>query len=352
MSKKKLSGSVRAIVSLVGSVIGAGFITGREIMRFFFGKNVFLTGICLFVVFFLIFYFLFANRCEFVQKIIEKSNAFICLFNLIIIASMMSATDSLFDEVFGINKRFCLFSVILFTVSTFVCFKGIKNLGNVNLIIVPLMLVVLFAVILFSPLSKNAYSSDLPNFTNLFGYVCMNCLLSQPLITQIRKKEEISPFFVALFLSLILSVCVAAYLLVLSEECRVCDLPILTLVSNNLFSKIVVFLVMLMGIVTTQFGAHYPIINGFVDKSFSVFKIVCTSLICFLLSGMGFYQIVDYLYPIIAVLSEVYFVVIIPISLIFFAKVKRKRTLVKPKCIAKRCLTLRDRVLIPDHRKQ
>ena len=334
---KNLSGSIRAVFSVIGSVIGAGFITGREIMRFFYGKSLVLSGIFLFAVFFCVFYFLFLNHSELVQKIINKINTLIIAFNFIIIASMMSATDSLFNTVLGLNKKTFIFSVVLLLISIVVCLNGIKKLGKVNAVLVPLMLVVLFLVIFFAPLSENVKSQTFPKLSNLLGYVCMNCLLAQPLIVQIKKEEKISPFLVAFFASLILSVCVVAYLLVLNDDCRVCDIPLLTIVGNYSLTKFIVIPIIFAGIITTQFGAFYPIISALKNKKQCVLGIIVVSLLCFVISRLGFYQIVDYVYPIIAVISILYFLALIPISLISFVKVKLKRTLSKQEYRAKRC---------------
>lgn len=329
--------SLKTSFSIIGAVIGAGFITGREIMRFFYGKSIVLTGIILFLTFFLLLYFLLVNHSSVMNKIIEKSNVVICVFNLIVIASMLGATDSLFNDFFVLNSNCFIFSLSLLIFSTIICIKGVKNLQKINFIVVPLMIIVLLTVCFFAPISNNVESKDSPELFTILGYVCMNCLLAQPFITQLKKEEKnFSPFFCAFLASIILCACVIFYLTVLNDECKICDIPLTVLAGTSVFVKICVILTIFLGIITTQFGAQYPVVKNLYNKLNGKFLIVLVCFLTFIISRIGFYNIVELIYPIIAIISIIYFLIILPILLVFFAVIKQKDTSKLQECIVKR----------------
>jgi len=346
MKDKRLVNSLNVAFSVIGSVIGAGFITGREIIKFFMNSNVIVVGFSVFFAFFLFLFLLMSNTSARVNRLINGSNYAICALNLVIIASMLSATDSLFNELFNLKSNFFIFSLSLLLFSTVLCVRGINWIKKFNAVFVPFMLAVLYAVILISPSVENCINRPLPSFGNCFGYVAMNCFLAQPLICELKKgKEKFSPFLVSIISAFVLAVTIVLYLTVLNEECAICDIPVLSLFKNLIFVKAIIAFTIFLGIVTTQLSAHYPILKiGFYKKS-AFLWVIAVNLVCFLISRIGFYGIVDLLYPIIANLSLIYFILLISISLIAFRVAKRKHTSAKQVCKVAPCSTLRDRVL-------
>lgn len=326
MSEKVLN-SIKIALSIVGAIIGAGFITGREIIRFFYGGNCFLLVLVLNLFIFLLVFLLLSNHSKKVEKVIFFTNRVVCIFNIIIIASMLGATDSLFNGVFDMDERFPFFSLCLLTASTLICLKGIDWINRANLVLVPIMAVLLCILLIGLPAAGDFNQSKEVSFVRILLYASMNCLLTQPFILKLKEgKIKFSPLISAIFVSVILSLFVILYLRVLTSECAVCDIPILCLLSAPPIKYFTAIAIIFFAIASTQIGAQYPLIKNYVTKKqCGAIKIALINLIAFFISRIGFYKIVDLLYPIIAIFACTYFV-IISILAIIFPKAKRKDT--------------------------
>ena len=333
-------------------VIGAGFITGREIMKFFYGSNVIFSVLIVFILFFALIYIFFKVKSPVVFNLFEKGSTLIYIFNVLIIASMLGATDSLAKSLFKINENLPIFSILLLISSMAVTFGGIERVELANFVIVPFMLAVFFLSV-FSVENKNLeiFSGDF-SIVNKIGYVTMNIFLSQPFLSKIKKeKENFSPFWVAFLSALILSLSILAFLSVLSSECISCDIPLILLVNGNKYLIFLLSIVILASIFTTLISLEYSYVIKIKGKS-NYFILIIVNFIAFLISRMGFFVIVDKIYPILAKISIGYYALIIAISLIIFLKGLRKRTLTQPKRIGLTCSSLQGQALKPAHRKR
>ncbi|PGT87835.1 hypothetical protein [Bacillus sp. AFS040349] len=143
----------------VGTVVGAGFATGREIVEFFTKYGVFgLAGILL-----VGFIFVYIgtkmlilskriNAASYQDLMIflfgKKIGRFINIFMLIILLGltsiMLSGAGAIFKEQLGLSVRLGVIITILLTIA--VMFFGIKGLFSVNIIVVPML--ILFSTIL------------------------------------------------------------------------------------------------------------------------------------------------------------------------------------------------------------
>ncbi|MFD2213183.1 YkvI family membrane protein [Metabacillus endolithicus] len=143
----------------VGTVVGAGFATGREIVEFFTKYGIFgLAGILL-----VGFIFVYIgtkmlilskriNAASYQDLMIflfgKKIGRFINIFMLIILLGltsiMLSGAGAIFKEQLGLSVRLGVIITILLTIA--VMFFGIKGLFSVNIIVVPML--ILFSTIL------------------------------------------------------------------------------------------------------------------------------------------------------------------------------------------------------------
>lgn len=143
----------------VGTVVGAGFATGREIVEFFTKYGIFgLAGILL-----VGFIFVYIgtkmlilskriNAASYQDLMIflfgKKIGRFINIFMLIILLGltsiMLSGAGAIFKEQLGLSVRLGVIITILLTIA--VMSFGIKGLFSVNIIVVPML--VLFSTIL------------------------------------------------------------------------------------------------------------------------------------------------------------------------------------------------------------
>lgn len=363
--------------SIIGSVIGAGFITGREILTFFYGQSPILVFILLLAFFFLLMLSVMTVKNEMSLYAVERADNVICLFNILMIASMLGATESLARNM-GVGCAFPAWSVVMLLVSIVVCAGGMSRLDKFNAVLVSVMLGIVFLIVALKLSSVSLEFSAAGTHVNFFAvakYVGMNILLTQPLLGNIRRennafgqveitvKTSVLTAFTAAFL---LSLTAAAFLAVLPKESAFAELPILHIVGANKAFYYSVSLTVALGIITTLVGSMYPLLNySFFAKSTGetaaetgqkenrddakksrrgkIIRAVCICMLSLGVSRLGFYVIVDKIYPLLGVLSLAYYLftfAVLPI----FQRVTRRRTLQRQEYTKARYRSLPDRV--------
>ena len=336
---KKLLNTLRISCSVIGAVIGAGFISGREIMTFFFGYNRYISSILLFVVLFLLIYFVLRVKNAFLSNLIKKSELLILILNVLVMASMLGATDSLAQSLFGIRKEIPVLSMPILLLSTIICLNGYEKLTRVNSIIVPMLLLVFFTAVFVimedsNPVSKNGTI----NAPSCLSYVALNVFLIQPFLIKIKEEKEVySPLGVAFISSFILALAIFLFLGVLSEDCIYCDIPLILLANNNRFLYYLLAIIIFIAIFTTLLAVQFPfcgIING--NDSLTL---IFVSVAAFAISRIGFYKIVDKIYPRMSFIAIVYYAAFIVIYLFFVLKSQRGHTLNRRVRKVSRCLS-------------
>lgn len=388
--------SLKITFSVVGAVIGAGFITGREIVRFFYGLPVFAVVFTEFILFFLLFNFLMTvKNNKFIDFFVKVANICVYIISFFIIASMLGAIDSLFSEAFGLSRKIPIGSILLLIFSTAICFGGIDKIEKANAVIVPFMSIAVAAILLIYGKNFLAYYEfDCKAAVSCISYGCMNALLSQPFFLKLKRgytavgffcflkenknkgfakrknakncppktkcsehinqnrKREFSPFLVSMFSSLILSFLIARYLKAIDEFSALKDIPLLFIVGKNKFLRVIIAGLIVCGIITTQFSTEYPLVCLAQKKKRSNLLLLLGIVGVFAVSRLGFYVIVDVIYPVVAAFSAIYYAVLIFATALIFPLKSRINTLKKQECIEESCLSLRDRDLKPARRKQ
>ncbi len=364
--------------SIIGSVIGAGFITGREILTFFYGQSPILVFILLLAFFFLLMFSVMTVKGEMSLYAVERADNVICLFNILMIASMLGATESLARDM-GVGCAFPAWSVVMLLVSIVVCAGGMSRLDKFNAVLVSVMLGIVFVIVALKLPSVSLEFSAAGTHVNFFAvakYVGMNILLAQPLLGNIRRennafgqvettvKTSVLTAFAAAFL---LSLTAAAFLAVLPKESAFAELPILHIVGANKAFYYSVSLTVALGIITTLVGSMYPLLNySFCSKSSGkisadragdkenrddakkrrrgkIIRAVCICVLSLGVSRLGFYVIVDRIYPLLGILSIAYYLFTFAV-LPTFQRVTRRRTWRRQEYTKARYRSLPDRV--------
>ncbi|MDY4187309.1 MAG: hypothetical protein SOX77_05630 [Candidatus Borkfalkiaceae bacterium] len=335
----KILNSLKISLSVIGAVVGAGFITGREILTFFSKFNPVFVATTLFLCFFALINFSLKARGEKIERAIKTGNAAIYVISIFIIASMLGATDSLFFSVFKLPVSVPLGSLLLICASTAVCFGGISKIEKANVFIVPAMLLIAGYLTLskiFSPsylvppYFSEILSGGFFSFAGIYrciSYSSMNALLSQPFFCKIKtENKNFSPALVAAVSAFCLSVLVFIYLLALKGSVyEGADIPALGLAGGAVLKYLAAFAV-LGGIITTQFSTEYPLVCLLKKRKKSGLLIVLLALVSFVLSRLGFYVIVDVIYPVIALTAAVYYIILISIKRFSFRLSPRRHT--------------------------
>ncbi len=306
---------------IVGTVIGAGFASGQE-MAVFFSSPIHLTAPIISGILFFLTITLFLRLASLRAKNVQTFNKIIAgrahgIFNVFLLFNafvVLSATLSAFDYIGGeifVPSR--IYSVLGAIACATVVYREISGLIRVNATLVPLIIVIISVIGIFCARSGGvSLSVSLLDFPRAVMYVSMNTLLACTTVTgigELSKREilltaTISSVIITLLMFLV-ACCVNSYPITSG------DMPLLTATSNmNTVVKIAVCVVLAVAIFTTMIAATHTLYQAFlpiINDKFLSFSFV---LICaFIVSTLGFNNVVSLLYPIISVTGLVYCVV-------------------------------------------
>lgn len=311
---------LQAAFVVIGSVVGAGFISGGELVRFFPSSNylpyVYVAGVLFFIYFALLLicgkkFGGFEGTVATVFKRLApavRAVFFACCF--VISATMLAGIDSVFWQGFGIPKTIPVFSAAILVAVCFICRKGMNGIGKVNFVLVPC--IILFVVALAFTKERGEYGftvSDGPTGMALVMlYVSMNAFLAAPVICDLGKEAPALP--VSLTASFFISLCAALILGIICREganALKADMPLLYAVSGRGAALGKIFsLVCLFGIVTTLFSSYYPLHAALEKcKRRELFRILAC-LAALALARVGLKGIIDTVYPVLGAFGLIF----------------------------------------------
>lgn len=331
-SDLKIKNIFSIAILMFGTLVGAGFASGKEIWVYFakWGNISFLMIFLTALMFFLCCLLFFKFGKMFSISSVQQSNSilfkrfsflfeFLFIFsNVLLLSSMFAGADSLFLGVLNINYR--LFSVISALICVFVVSFGFSALSKTNAIIVPLLFVFIIVIFCFKICGEQIlpFEKSLPN--QVFGgllysvlFVCSNMFFSGFIFSKIGSvysKKELTWGSVLGAVLLFLSLFLMTFLLLQSPESVSYDMPILYLATNisKGFGFFVLFVVW-FGLLTTAFAILFTITNWL--KSYVKNTFLCcfgASILALCLSGIGFSSFVLLVYPFIGALGFVYII--------------------------------------------
>lgn len=299
-------------LAIIGTVIGSGFISGKEIVVFFsrFGYWSFPCIILTFFLFFFIFKFLLNRGSESVKRLEKSKLSFILnlLLCTIFSASMFAGTIDMAKD-YGIVLA-VVFIFFLLLLCARVSKRGITSLNKLNFILVPAMTIVLIIGLIYL-LCKGG---QIQNIGNEFGgmsiiytilYVVLNtsngCVLIANFGQKLSAKQKTRVAFLsALVLCLILTI--INIVLLFSPSVFGEEMPLLELFSGPL-RQVLSFAIMI-GCLTTLFSLIYSLsssMRGLCKNEYLIFSV--SVIMPFILSLLGFGFIVSYLYPLASVIG-------------------------------------------------
>jgi len=329
------------IFVLIGTFVGAGFASGKEVFNFFTYYSCY--GIISIFIFAILLFFLI-NKClnikttlqinsynEFIFYLEKKYKFFNHKFFLIIIniflASsfyiMITALASLFDYQFNVAR------FITITWSIFICFiilykKNINFIYIINSILMPILILFIISLCLFNMNLNNINFYEINNSSNIFTAIFMgllyfsyNSLLLIPIIFDLKINEKKHNFKISLIFSLIiLLITLLINLLLLSFYNLIynLELPILY-ISNSSFKifSFLYFFIILSAIFTTMISSGYSFISNFNKNKFKI-KLILFLLFSFVFCMFSFSSLINFFYPVFGIIG------LIQIFLILFDK--------------------------------
>lgn len=306
---------------VIGTVIGAGFASGREIVAFFgVTPSPWVAVACAVITFIMCTVFLLVGKkanardvSEVNARLAGRADAvlnIVMLFNSAIsLAAMLAGFDSLFSAFCPI-KPLC--SIIFAIISVLVVTKGLDGLIKCNAFLVP----ALAAVIIFVTISCIDAPALSPftagNAVRSVTYIGMNMMLAASVLTTVHGLNKKQIFAASGVTAAAVGALVLLIILALgSSNAGETDMPIITM-STRLGKVVCGFAVFAVaaGIFTTMLTAHVTLtdwLDGLIGHK--LLSAVCTAAVCLALGFMGFKTVVDVLYPVLGVLGVAYFVV-------------------------------------------
>ena len=322
-----------AVFSVVGAVIGAGFITGGEIAVFFL-RDFSLSGVYSAFIFFAAMIFTVGDDYN---KVLSFT---ICFADIVVLGCMFSAVDELSAVIFGLSEKLKIFKIILAILTFFISNRGMKVLSRVSAVITPLVILSVLLVVSRGTV-KNIVVAPLGLVGALMPltYAAANYLLIYPVIVKTCGKLCVKiKLLVAIFSSAIIFTLVFFVGVNLSGVSDMTKMPLLTFAEKTPFS-VLFEICCFCAVFTASVSSSYSAYSAFGNNDRLKFLACLTALA---LSEAGFSAVIGYLYPIVGAVGAV--VGAVNFSRIIFPPRRLKRTSAPPKYKVLRYSPLRDRV--------
>lgn len=303
---------------IIGTVIGAGFASGREIVTFFgAAPNMFTALITGVLVFGCSVLFLFVGRRVKKTDIGEVNGAvfgklrpiadvFMLFNSMTVLGAMLAGTDSLVAELIDIRP---FASIIVGIICAVIAVNGLNGVIKSNAVLVPIMVAfILVCSILATDFPFAAQSSPIKPYSMIL-YVSMNMILGGSVLTTVHK---LSPREIILSSS-IAAVIIAALLTFMmgalqSSSASNADMPMLLIaLKSGRAAYFICLPVIGASIFTTMLSAFksvYDYLKGFIKhKWVAAGMVLVTGLV---VGAFGFSSVVGVLYPVIGAIGVLY----------------------------------------------
>lgn len=325
---------LKIVLVIMGTLIGAGFASGREIYLFFgkFGKlgiigiliSGILTGIIIYIALKMINKKDINNYNDFLEKINIKNKYInllikniITIFLLISFYIMVAAFSAYINQNYEIP---IYISSIIFAVLTYIIFiKNIQGMIKVNEILVPFLLILILYLgvknIPYLVETKNVLENNINEkgfFLNSILYASYNSIMLIPVLVTMKKyinsKAQIKKIsIISSALIIVLSLCIFGLLLRGKYYIQNVEMPLLNITMQ--FGKIYLYIysfIIITSIFTTAISAGYSFLEN-ISKNKKQYKIILIfmSVTSVLVSNIGFSKLVEILYPLFGILGIV-----------------------------------------------
>lgn len=331
---------------IIGTLIGAGFASGKEIVTFFsrFGYlSVGLAVVCGYLFYVLTKMFLMSsyslsvnNYGEVSDKLFKNKitkvliNVILTLSFLLVVSSMIAGSNAL-GHILIPNYNGYLISLATTIVSFIVTLGGVKLMQKINLYLVPIMLILLVVTCVLSyflvePTNDMVFKSlELSDYFMGLGstilYVSLNLLTTCFLLIQIGRnytQKEIHKTSVVIGITISLLIIIATVAMINSNfNIFESEMPIIALALNmSTHWAIIVSVVVWLAIFTTIVSTIY-VVAEYLKKYFKSYKLslIFSLIFAFVVSIVGFSNIVKYVYPIMGVLGLVFIILVFKATL-------------------------------------
>ncbi len=308
---------------IVGTIIGAGFASGKEISSFF-GKASPLVAIIVGVGIFLLCYLFCTigsiykshDFGEVNQKMFGKlhvmTDIILLLNSLIVLSGMLSGMNSLLNPILSIAPAYSILSGVLCAV---IVATGINGLLKSNSVIVPFIILFIALVCCFNIGSVSWQPFELLTLPTSIIYVCMNIMLACTVLTTVDEKPK-TVFWASLIAALIMTALMLLIILTLNSRDVSSDMPLIAIAANT--SKVLYYIAVAAvgtSIFTTMMTALSGLSSWLAPLTGERFAVIASLILGLTLSNLGFSNVVSYLYPVIGIVGFIYVVACVVVVL-------------------------------------
>jgi uncharacterized membrane protein YkvI len=312
----------------IGTVVGAGFATGQEILQFFnaFGVGGF-WGIVLTTVLFIVLGYViielgFKLGAKSHLEILKETNGklisrildiMITFFLFGGLTAMIAGTGALFSQQLGLPSM--MGGLIMAAITAVTVLSGLKGVINSISFVVPFLLVAVFGICIYSLINAPPdmmAGATLPRnglinnwFLAMVLYSSYNIILSisvlGPLGAHVKNRHSIlmGAILGGLGLglgSLLIYLAISGHI----DAVRDLEVPMVFIAENISYPVLVIFTVILIAeIYTTAVGSLYGFTARFANIKKTPRAVIGTTILAFLASLFGFSNLVKYLYPLV-----------------------------------------------------
>ena len=336
------------IMAVVGAIIGAGFVSGKEVVSFFGSWGYFsLFLIALVGALFFFCFYIFSKLgknlrpksiSDLTSAMFGKAGVFVdfafILSSFITLSSMIAGSDAIGLVMFGAGYNFCYISILTVMIVVIVVSVGLKFIYKITDAILPVMLVLILIVsltFLFGTARQtisadNTSGSAFSAIVYFVLYVFMNTFSNIFIIaktSQYMSKKQIglacgiSAGILAFLVGLILITIMHG-----GDEIFVSDMPMLAVANGiNKTFGVIYAIVLWLAIFTTICVVAYTIVEWLFQyiKNKFVCSVVTLSL-GFVFSRFGFSTIVDIFYPVEGIFGGIFIVY----SVVYYFKTQKQ----------------------------
>lgn len=285
--------NIKLALTFIGTLIGAGFASGREVALYFADTSP--LSPLLGGVFCGVFCFIFAELGRIsngdilglcLKRISGITLAIIKLSNVVIFCVMLAACEFIIKELFKINGGTVISAVLVL----FVIYFGVERLKLLNLLAVPLLVALLIYIFATAKPSVPLFNSFF--FYQPLFYAGMNILSGGFLISKLAKDIRTKDSFqISAIAALVLSaLLVIIYLIIQNDFSKA--MPMLAR-AKALGVNTAACWALYLSVFTTLAGSLYIVVETDIKKA------LLTCSIGLALSFAGFRELTAWFYPII-----------------------------------------------------
>ena len=319
---------LKVILVIIGTIIGAGFASGKEIYVFFlkYGVNgiigIIISSILVGIIIYKVLKIAVNQNFNTYEKLLEKTynnnqikEIFKIIINVFLIISfyvMVAGFSAYFSQELHISN---IIGTCIICLLCYITFLGnIKTIIKVNSILMPL--IISFIIFLIINNLDGFLNIDFENekihiaivksilFTSYNSIILIPILLS--LKNYIKNIKQIK--YIAIFTSitmLIILISIYGLLLIIDKDISKIELPLVYVAGKmGVIYKYVYGAIIMGAIYTSAISAGYGILENYTNNNKQYKKIaiiMCISAV--FVSQIGFSKLVDVLYPVLGILG-------------------------------------------------